>query len=355
MSEGRDPVRVPRKRSASLPALSSEIVEADLGDVRLTQRLALLVDSLADRAGDSFPKALDDAELEGAYRFFGNAKVTPDAILSPHFRQTARRAAASRNVLVIHDTTQFEFPGATHRPGLGRLIRPGQGFFGHFALAISADGAREPLGLLNLETMFRLDKLSSKPRKQRPNRGESARWVRDRSEGSNATLDGAAHAIHVMDREADSYAILAALEKSGSSFVIRSFQDRASPIEQGRLRETAKAAKRSLRSGRAPVSGGLRFKGRQRPAPPNSLATASHASAFAATHRWRSRGPTKSEGRSSAAPTLKLNVVYVFEKTPPSKGEPAVEWFLPHRLPDLRRGWNADRVRGHRLAIADAG
>jgi transposase-like protein len=162
------PSGVPRKPATSLPALSSEIVEADLGDIRLTQRLVLLVDSLADRSSESFPKALDDAELEGAYRFFGNAKVTPDAILSPHFRQTARRAAAGREVLVIHDTTQFEFPGATPRRGLGRLIRPGQGFFGHFALAISADGAREPLGLLNLETMFRLDKVSSKPRKQRP-------------------------------------------------------------------------------------------------------------------------------------------------------------------------------------------
>lgn len=100
-------------------------------------------------------------------------KVTPDAILSPHFRQTARRAAAHERVLVVHDTTQFEFGGAVARVGLGRLIRPGQGFFGHFALAVSADDDRETLGLLNVETVFRLDKKSSKPRDQRPNRGES--------------------------------------------------------------------------------------------------------------------------------------------------------------------------------------
>src|SRR5690349_18003620 len=115
---------MPRKPSGSLPALSFEVVEADLGDVRLTQRLVLLVDSLANRTEESFPKALDDSELECAYRFFGNAKVTPDAILSPHFRQTARRAAAQANVLVIHDTTQFEFGGTAKRKGLGRLIRP---------------------------------------------------------------------------------------------------------------------------------------------------------------------------------------------------------------------------------------
>jgi hypothetical protein len=50
-------------------------------------------------------------------------------------------------VLVIHDTTQFEFPGNSKREGLGRLIHPGQGFFGHFALVATADGARVPLGL----------------------------------------------------------------------------------------------------------------------------------------------------------------------------------------------------------------
>ncbi len=321
------PSGVPRKPSNSLPALSSEIVEADLGDVRLTQRLVLLVDTLADRSSESFPKALDDAQLEGAYRFFGNAKVTPDAILSPHFRQTARRAAAAgRDVLVIHDTTQFEFPGTTPRSGLGRLNRPGQGFFGHFALAISADGTREPLGLLNLETMFRLDKVSSKPRSQRPYRGESARWVRS-IEGSNATLDGAAHAIHVMDREADSYTILAALEKSDSSFVIRSFQDRVLADEQGRLRETAKAAKRSFDrdvplSRRPPIKGP---KGLRHPTRRDRVARLSFAAASVEI-------PRTTKAKDAAAPTLKLNVVYVFEKTPP-KGEPAVEWFLLTDLP----------------------
>jgi hypothetical protein len=64
---GRDPLPVipPRMRAASLPALSAEVADADLGDGRLTQRLGLLIDSLADRPGESFPKALSDAELEG--------------------------------------------------------------------------------------------------------------------------------------------------------------------------------------------------------------------------------------------------------------------------------------------------
>jgi hypothetical protein len=314
------------KIPATLPALSSEVVEADLGDVRLTHRLTLLVDSLADRAGESFPKALNDAELEGAYRFFGNANVTPDAILSPHFRQTARRAAAHRTVLVIHDTTQFEFGGTVNRKGLGRLIRPGQGFFGHFALATSADDDREPLGILNLETVFRLDKLSSKPRKDRPNRGESVRWERS-IEGAEAMLDGAARAIHVMDREADSYAILAVLERMKSSFVIRSFQDRVLADDERHLREAARGARRSFDRAvplsRRPIIDGP--KGKRHPARQERVAKLSFAATAIAI-------PRTGKAKAAALSVLQLNVIYVFERRPPP-GEPAVEWFLLTNLP----------------------
>lgn len=320
------PSGVPRNPDPPLPALSSEFVEADLGDVRLTHRLTLLADSLAARSGESFPKALDEAELEAAYRFFGNAKVTPDAVLSPHFRQTARRASAHRDVLVIHDTTEFEFGGDSKRRGLGRLIRPGQGFFGHFALATTADGDREPLGLLNLETVFRLDKVSSKPRPKRPNRGESARWVRS-IEGAEAMLDGASRAIHVMDREADSYAILSALDQAKRSFVIRSFQDRVLADEESHLREVAKSAKRSFDRevplSRRPVIDGP--KGERHPARQDRVATLS----FAATSI---EIPRTSKAKNAASSTLKLNVIYVVERRPPP-GEPAVEWFLLTDLP----------------------
>jgi hypothetical protein len=310
----------------TLPPLSAEVLEADFGDVRLTQRAAVLLDSLADRPGESFPKALDETELEGAYRFFGNAKVTPDAILSPHFRQTAQRAATRGRVLVIHDTTEFDFGGTTKRVGLGRLIRPGQGFFGHFALAVSADGDREPLGLLNLETVFRLDKKSSKPRAQRPNRGESERWLHS-IEGSEAMLDGGARAIHVMDREADSYAILSALEQAQRSFVIRSFQDRALADEECHLREAAKAAKRSFDRevplSRRPVIDGP--KGERHPARQGRVAKLSFAARAIEI-------PRPKTAKKTASTTLKLNVIYVHERKPPP-GEPAVEWFLLTDLP----------------------
>jgi hypothetical protein len=311
----------------TLPALSAEVADADLGDARLTQRLGVLIDSLADRPGESFPKALNDAELEAAYRFFGNDNVTPEAILAPHFRQAALRASRHRDVVVVHDTTQFEFGGDSKREGLGRLIRPGQGFFGHFALATSADGDREPFGLLGIETVFRLDKAKPKAkRRASDNRGESARWRRS-IDSAEAVLANKVRAIHVMDREADSYAILSALTEARRFFVIRSFQDRILANEEGRLRDAARAATRSFDRevplSRRPTIEGP--KGKRHPARNYRVATLSFAACDIEI-------PRTGDARNVASPTLKLNVIYVYERKPPPK-EPAVEWFLLTNLP----------------------
>lgn len=314
---------------ARTPRLSSDFVDVDLGDQRLNRRLGLLVDSLAERSAESFPKAFDDAELEAAYRFFGNDQVTPEAILAPHFRQSVRRAAELPRVVVPHDTTAFEFPGEKKRHGLGHLIRPSaQGFFGHFSLAVSADGKRRPVGLLALETVFRLKKpIGQKNWTRDQSLGESARWLRG-VEAVEEQLGGRVEAIHVMDREGDKYTLLAALADAKRPFVIRSFQDRRLAGEdEERLRTAACAAKVTLRrevplSPRPHIDGP---KGQRHPARRQRIATLS----FAARTVELRRTPDASK---EAAATLVLNVIHVFERRPP-RGEPPVEWFLLTNLP----------------------
>jgi hypothetical protein len=311
-----------------------ELADVDLGDQRLNRRLGLLVTSLADRACESFPKAFDDAELEAAYRFFGNDRVTPDAIVAPHFRQTAKRAAEHERVLVVHDTSQFEFSGSMAREGLGRLVNPGQGFFGHFSLAVAANGTSEPLGLLAIETLFRLDKPKPKSQRRRSDsRGESARWPRG-IEAAELLLDRKSRAIHVMDREADSYPILACLHEAERSFVIRAFQKRVLVgDDEQRLRDAAKTAKRSFErevplSRRPHIPGA---PGRRHPARKGRLAKLS----FAAT---TVEIPRTANAKKSSSKSIRLNVVYVVERKPP-RGEPPVEWFL---LTDLRVATNEE-------------
>jgi hypothetical protein len=313
----------------SAPTLSVELADADLGDLRRSRRLRLLAERFAERPSDSFPKALDDAELEAAYRFFGNDQITPEAILAPHFRQSARRASDLPRIIVAHDTTQFEFAGQTKREGLGHLIHPGaQGFFGHFSFAMSADGERRPLGLLALETVFRLDKpIGHKQWTRDQSLGESARWLRG-VESAEEQLAGRVEAIHVMDREGDQYALLAALAEADRPFVIRSFQDRRLAGEdEARLRATASAARVKLRrevplSPRPHIKGP---KGKRHPARRHRIARLSFAAIKVELRR-------PSDARRSKSPSLHLNVIHVFERKAPP-GEPAVEWFLLTNLP----------------------
>ena len=317
-----------QRKRIDVPSLGAELDDAELGDRRLNRRLGSLAERLAEYPGESFPKALDDAGLEGAYRFFGNEKVTPKGILGPHVRQTARRAAELRQVLVIHDTTEFEFSGQSKRRGLGRLIRPGQGFFGHFALATSADGKRKPLGLLALETIFRLDKPTPRLQRRRcDNRGESARWLRA-VESAEAAIGGRTHAIHVADREGDSYGLLAALAERQRSFVIRSFHDRilVGADEPG-LRAAAQSAEVAVER-EVPLTPRRRLDGpmgERNPARRYRIAKLSLAATSVAF-------PRPASGRTASLPSLQVNVIHVFERRPPP-GEPAVEWFLLTNLP----------------------
>jgi hypothetical protein len=319
---------MPRARP-SAAVLSEELADTDLGDARLGRRLGLLADRLAERPGESFPKVLDDAELEAAYRFFGNDQVTPEGILAPHFRQSARRAAELPRIVVAHDTTQFEFGGQTKREGLGRLIKPSaQGFFGHFSLAMSADAERRPLGLLALETIFRLKKsIGHKAWTRGQSLGESARWLRS-VEAVEERLAGRGAAIHVMDREGDQYSVLSAMAETKRSYVIRSFQDRRlAGADEARLRAVASAAKVTFRR-EVPLSPRPKLfgpKGQRHPARRYRIARLSFAAASVELRRT-------ADARDASAATLRVNVIHVFERKPP-EGEPGVEWFLLTSLP----------------------
>jgi hypothetical protein len=292
---------------------------AKLGDARLSKRLEVLADELADAPAESFPKALrDSAPLEGAYRFFGNPKVTPGGILEPHFAGTVARARQAGRVLVVHDTTQFEFEGEAKRAGLGRLRSRGQGFFGHFSIAVSADGKREPLGVLALSTIFRTGPAAPKKQRAKFPKGEAQRWQTGVSE-SEARLAGGSRAVHVMDREGDSYPILARLTADGHDFVIRAAQDRLLDGPIRKLKEAAKFAptvverevELSARRKKAPAR--KSFPARRKRVARLSLA----ATQVVLAPRITKGFPTR----------LALNLIHVFELGPP-RGEPPVEWFL---------------------------
>jgi hypothetical protein len=180
----------------------------DLGDARLNARVRRVVAALARNPAAGFPSAVDTvAAREATYRLLGNAEVTLEALLAPHVQQTVRRAAAREaRPLVIIDKTTFVFAGESEREGLTRLGPARQGFDAFVALATASN--RAPLGVLAIT-----------PLGGEAGRAGAEAWARVAA-GVDTHL-GAQDPIYVMDREADAYALLAALRTAGRDFIVR--------------------------------------------------------------------------------------------------------------------------------------
>jgi hypothetical protein len=308
--------------------VKAEFDGAYFGDVRLGRRLDEMVDSLSQSPDQSFPEATQTAgALEGTYRFLSNENVDPARILEPHFRATTERVVDAGDVVVAHDTTEFNF-GSTSRGGLGRVGRGKSfGFYGHFALAVSAARSPQALGLLGLSTIFRSGpKLGRRGHKalQADGMNESRRWP-TLVDDVRRRLDGRVRPIHVMDREADNYALLAFMEMRGERFVVRMSQDRVLDQENGP--QTVKAALQGaeIRAEReVPLSsrGSSPLPSYRRLHPARSARLAQLS--FSAI---RVSLPRPESSRSCPVPALPLNLVHVRELFPPD-GEVPVEWRL---------------------------
>ena len=310
----------------------SEFAEAKRGDRRLNTRLDRIVASLEDAPDRSFPNATDsDAELEGAYRFFQNHRVTLAGLVAPHLEATVRRAEQVGKVFVVHDTTEFRFDGRKRREGLGRINNKGQGFFGHFALVLSA-ADRAPLGLAGVLPFVRdhvspnhTERVDYNERRNKPR--ESARWLELIKEAEDRLWH--LGPIHVMDREADDFELFAAMAWNKARFVARMAPQRRRKgtsseaiVESRYIEDLVRAApviatrevKLSPRAGkRGPQSE------RTYPVRDGRLATLAIAGLPVTIDPPR--------GLVDAYEPLRLSMVRVFEPEPPPN-EPPIEWIL---------------------------
>jgi hypothetical protein len=307
--------------------IRGEVDTADFGDKRLSKRLVRLAELLAKAPEQSFPKAATtDAALEATYRFFGNEAVTPAAILKPHVAATVSRCTQAAAVLVAHDSTEFRFE--TERDGLGRIAGDAtHGFIGHFALAVSP-GDRAPLGILGMEPVFRERGTRTPGHRERRlmEDKESRRWL-DLVQRVDAELGGAAAAVHVMDREADAYELLAALSSGDHRFIVRLQFDRAvdDTVGRGKISDVLRGKKTVLSrevalSARSPKRRDPPSRAKKHPSRRARSATLSVTASSVTIRR-----PSHLGARVPA--TLRLNVVRVHEKNA-GRGIEPVEWRL---------------------------
>jgi hypothetical protein len=332
-----------------LENLTEDFQNANFGDKRLTKRLVKIVDSLSEHPNVSIPAAVDGrAEMEGAYRFFNNDSVTPQAIEAPHIDATLQRIRQTKVVLLVQDTTQIDLT----RPevqveGSGPLDSQMRfGAFYHPLVAFDDQGL--PLGIPWSKCWVR-DQLSenrtaTQKREQIRNtpieQKESMRWL----EGFRASKEVAescpqTQCICVSDREGDIYELLAEPRQTADGnqvhWLVRASHDRylvdqtaevdgmgekklLSTVHDTKLiyETTIEVSRRVL--GRNDVQK-LRQQSRDK-----RLAT---VQVRAITVRLR---PPERPDRQ--LPDVTVNVILV-EETHPPEGEVAIQWLLVTTMP----------------------
>jgi len=188
-----------------------ELASVYLPDPRLDTRLIGMVEKLSERPESSCTEALGcRAAVVGAYRFWNNETVRPEAILRPHAESTARRAAEYATVLVAQDATEINLTDHPETKGRGYLYSNTRGLLLHSLLAISPDGV--PLGLLRQFMWVRpLEKLKAgKKTRYRPIEEKETHYWLDGVEAAGATLPHHPHVVMLSDSESDIFDLFAA-------------------------------------------------------------------------------------------------------------------------------------------------
>lgn len=320
------------------PWAQEEVATANFGDERLDARVITLLSALGDRPNLSIPAACGGrAEMEAAYRFFDNDKVTFDKVLEPHIQRTLQRVAEQQVVLLVQDTTEADLTRPQQQvAGAGELDGSRQGFLLHEMQAFTTAGT--PLGTAWAQILNRTDGVSHAPESAKEHERkhtaiedkESMRWLEGlRAARAVAQQVPGVQFVCVADSEADIYELFA--EPRGEQpvhWLIRACQDRALETDSGQhLRDQVLATPvlykvELLIRGRKALTATEDRARRQ-----NRVTRQAQVEVRAATVTLR---PPWRFDRQLLAVTV--NVVLVREPKPPA-GEPPVEWLLVTTLP----------------------
>lgn len=301
-----------------------------LGDKRLDARAVALMRALQKSPASHFPMLFSRSGLEAFYRFTNNEAVEVASLLRPHNQASWERAAGGPLRIVVHDTTDFSFPGEKARSGLPRVGNKSV-FFSHVSVLVGLEEAPVVHGVVGMRNYVVEDGMWTE---EAAEEGDaqldcgSARW-HDAVTASKKESPPGPPVVHVMDREADDYSLLHTVLAQGDHLVCRSNQNRRVAGSAGYLEKVLEKSPFLLQrtvwiSRRA----GLR--------PPKALKSHPEREARA-THLSVRAGPVvvqrpvKTRDRT-LPPSLALNLVEVIEVNPPL-GEEPVHWRLYTTLP----------------------
>lgn len=191
-----------------------EFGQAQLPDRRHVQRLKAIATSFAQHPTASIPQACGGwAQAKGAYRFFENEEIDPEAIAQAHERATLARVRQHPIVLAIQDTTALNYSTHPKTKGLGALGSHSSKVIGlhlHSTLAVTVGGT--PLGWLHRSVRRRTKARGvAATRHRRPTaEKESVKWLDSLSACQQvASQCPQTMLVNIADREGDLYDFLA--------------------------------------------------------------------------------------------------------------------------------------------------
>ena len=196
------------------------------GDIRVAERAEWLIGRVA-ATGTLVLRRLGETRAgeKAAHRFLSSPYVSVDRIVETLAERTAAQCA-SRQVLVVQDTTEINFAGREQkRRGFGPAgDGKTPGFFIHPAIAV--DVATEAVvGLVDAAIWTRSKARVSARRGRQLEEKESARWLLG-CEAAARRLSAAASVTMVTDRESDIYELFAR-KPDGLDLIVRASQDRS--------------------------------------------------------------------------------------------------------------------------------
>jgi hypothetical protein len=279
------------------------------------------------------------AEMEAAYRFFDNDKVSPEKILQPHIEATRERISQAEVALLVQDTTDLDLTRPKQQVrGAGPLeYDTRRGVFFHPLLAFDHHGL--PLGVAWQKSWARTKIKKKRTKNERdlwhrttPIEGkESFRWI----EGMRAAREVAeacpqTTCVCIADSDADVYELFCESRSTSRRevhFLVRACQNRITCDPHANLLEATRNALCLFQCSVNVSARTAKSDGRTRKRHETRDARIAELEVRATTVTVR---PPYRRGHK--LPEVTLNVVLAEETNPPDGATP-IQWLLVTTLP----------------------
>jgi hypothetical protein len=211
-----------------------EFRDAKVWDKRCIKSLSNLSNAILSKHGTSFSGACGASLRQCGTRIFSKESMEPEHLQSGHYKETNKRSIRANEVLVVQDTSSFNYTSHKSTTGLGHIgtDSKSRGINVHTCLVLRSDGLA--LGIIGQKLWTRAPEQIGKRHNRRDvptSEKESSKWL-DGLHYSNSRLSSKIEKIWVIsDRESDVYDYMASQRQSNTDLLLRAVQPRIIEVE----------------------------------------------------------------------------------------------------------------------------